>query len=416
MSGMLSSLGRNIRSFLWALAIAFAVWIAAVTAADPDVVRIYPTPIKIEVVGQNPGLVINGNIPQEAQVTLRAPQSVWNQLTTQPDGVRAILDLSGLNSGDHKLNLQIQIDARPVRIITVNPSSVSLILEPLITRNVTLQPDLTGQPAVGYSTGDLTINPKEVALVGPQSIVVRVTTVRVSLDITGLRENIDQSVPIEVLDTNNAPVVGLTVHPDSAHVTLPVSRQGGFRDMAVKVVVRGQVASGYRLDSISVFPPVVTVYSSDPDLTNALPGVVETQPLDLQNASDNLNLRVSLNLPSGISVVGTQTVLIQAGISPIQSSLTLTGEKVEVIGLNPAMTAQISPASVDVILSGPLPVLNTLTRQDVHVSVDATGLIDGTYQLTPKVQTLASNITVESLLPGTVEVILRPAPVPTTKP
>jgi YbbR domain-containing protein len=413
---MLSSLGRNIRSFLWALAIAFAVWIAAVTAADPDVVRIYPTPIKIEIVGQNPGLVINSNIPQEAQVTLRAPQSVWNQLTTQPDGVRAILDLSGLGSGDHKLNLQIQIDARPVRIITVSPSSVSLTLEPLITRNVTLQPALTGQPAVGYSTGDLTIDPKDVDLVGPQSIVSRVATVRVSLDITGLRENIDQSVPIEVLDANNTPISGLTVHPDSAHVTLPVSRQGGFRDMAVKVVVRGQVASGYRLDSISVFPPVVTVYSSDPDLTNALPGVVETQPLDLQNASDNLNLRVSLNLPAGISAVGSQTVLIQAGISPIQSSLTLTGEKVEVTGLDVAMAAQISPASVDVILSGPLPVLNTLTRQDVHVTVDATGLVDGTYQLTPKVQTLASNITVESLLPGTVEVVLRPAPVPTTKP
>ena len=110
---MLSSLGRNIRSFLWALAIAFAVWIAAVTAANPDVVRIYPTPIKIEVVGQDPGLTITSNIPQDVQVTLRAPQTIWNQLTTQPDGVRAILDLSGLSSGEHKLNLQIQVDARP---------------------------------------------------------------------------------------------------------------------------------------------------------------------------------------------------------------------------------------------------------------------------------------------------------------
>jgi len=413
---MLSSLGRNIRSFLWALAIAIAVWIAAVTAADPDVVRTFPTPIKIEVVGQDPGLVINNNIPQEVQITLRAPQSVWTQLTAQPEGVRAILDLSGLNAGEHKLNLQIQIDVRPVRIVMVSPASISLTLEPLITRNLELQSSLTGQPFIGYLAGDLTIDPKQVVLAGPQSIVSRVTTVRVSLDLTGLRENIDQSVPIEVLDANNTPVTGMTVNPASAHVTLPVSREGGFRDMAVKVIVRGQVASGYRLDSISVYPPVVTVYSSDPDLTNALPGVVETQPLDLQNASDNLNLRVSLNMPSGISVVGSQTVLIQAGISPIQSSLTLSGEKVEVIGLSDAMTAQISPAKVDVILSGPLPVLNTLTRQDIHVTVNAKDLTVGTYQLTPTVQTLASNITVESLLPGTVEVVLRPAPLPTIRP
>jgi YbbR domain-containing protein len=413
---MLSSFGRNLQSFIWALAIAFAVWIAAVTAADPDEVRIYPTPIKVEVIGQDPGLIINGTIPKEIQVTLRAPQSVWNQLTAHPDSVRAILDLSGLSSGEHQLDLQIQVDARPVRIVTVSPSSTSFSLEPLITRTLALQSTLSGQPAIGYQAGDLTFEPREVVLVGPQSIVSRVTKVRVSVDLTGIRENIDQSVPIEILDQNNALVTGLSIHPDTAHVTLPISRQGGYRDMAVKVIVHGQVAGGYRLDSISVFPPVVTVFSADPDLTNALPGVVETQPLELQNASDNLNLRVTLNLPAGISVVGSQTVLIQAGISPIQSSLTLSGEKVEVTGLSAVMTPHVSPAAVDVILSGPLPILNTLTRQDVHVTVDVNGLGAGTYQLTPTVQILASNVRVESLLPGTVEVILVPNPLPTVKP
>jgi YbbR domain-containing protein len=109
-------------------------------------------------------------------------------------------------------------------------------------------------------------------------------------------------------------------------------------------------------------------------------------------------------------------VLIQAGISPIQSSLTLSGEKVEMLGLPAGMTAQISPATVDVILSGPLPLLDTLTRQDVHVTVDLSGLEAGTHQLVPKVEVLISNVTVESLLPGTVEVILSPGLTPTPKP
>lgn len=109
-------------------------------------------------------------------------------------------------------------------------------------------------------------------------------------------------------------------------------------------------------------------------------------------------------------------MLIQAGISPIQSSLTLAGEKVEVAGLPDGLAAQISPAMVDVILSGPLPILDTLTRQDIHVTVDATGLAPGTYQLTPSVQILSSSVTVESLLPGTVELVLKPKETPTTKP
>jgi YbbR domain-containing protein len=289
-------------------------------------------------------------------------------------------------------------------------------LEPLITRTLPLQSSLTGQPSIGYEAGQLSVEPQQVVLAGPQSAVTRVSRVRVVVNMTGIREGLDQTVPIQALDANNIPVTNLTVQPDSAHVTLPVTRQGGFRDLAVKVIVRGQVASGYRLDSISVTPPVVTVYSSNPDLVNAMPGAVETQPVDLSAAKDNVTLHVPLDLPGGVSAVGDQTVVIQAGISPIQSSLTISGQHVEIAGLGSDMNAQISPESVDVIFSGPLPVLNSLTRQDVHVTVDVTGLAAGSYQLTPSVQILASDVTVESLLPATVEVVLTPKTSPTTGP
>ncbi len=413
---MLSRFGTNFRTFLWAFALALAVWVAAVTAADPDEVRAYPYPIKIQIVGQDSGLIVNGNISQGVQVTLRAPRSVWDQLTTRSDSVRAVLDLSGLGAGEHKLDLQIQINARPVRIITVSPASVTLTLEPLISRTLPLDLSLSGQPATGYQAGNTSLDPQNVVIAGPQSLVDSVKRLRVLLNLDGVRESIDQALIIQALDQNNQPVTGITIHPETAQVKLPVSQQGGYRDMAVKVIVHGQIASGYRLENISVFPPVVTVYSSDPTVVNALPGVVETQPLDLQDAKDNLTTRLQLNLPPGISVVGEQTVLIQAGISAIQSSLTLSGENVEVNGLPSGLTARVSPTTVDVILSGPLPLLNTLTRQDVRVTVDVTGLAIGTHQLTPKVEVLISNVKVESLLPGTVEVTLVSSPTPTPKP
>ena len=318
---MLNNIGRNLRTFLWALLLALAVWLAAVTASDPDEVHAYPAPIRVEVIGQDPGLVISGSLPKDVELTLRAPRSVWDQMRARPDSIRAVLDLSGLSAGEHKVSIQIQVDARPVRIVAANPQSVTVTMEPLISRTLPLESTVSGQPAIGYLPGDLTVDPKQIVLAGPQSVVARVTHVRVAVNITGIREGFDQSIPIEALDKNNARVTDLTIQPDAAHVALPVTRQGGFRDLAVKVVVRGQVASGYRLDSISVSPPVVTVYSANPDLVNALPGVVETQPLDLQAAKDNVSLRVPLNLPGGVSAVGEQTVVIQAGVSPIQSSL-----------------------------------------------------------------------------------------------
>jgi YbbR domain-containing protein len=107
---------------------------------------------------------------------------------------------------------------------------------------------------------------------------------------------------------------------------------------------------------------------------------------------------------------------VQAAISPIQSSVTLSGQKVQVTGLPSNLDAQISPSTVDVILAGPLPTLDVLRRQDVQVTVDVSGLTPGSYQLTPNVQVLASSVTVESLLPATVEVVLSPGPGPTSQP
>jgi YbbR domain-containing protein len=413
---MLSRLGRNLRAFLWALVLGLSVWVAAVTAADPDEVRLYPNAVSLELVGQDPGLVITSDVPKDVQLTLRAPRSVWDQLTARPESVRAILDLSGVEAGEHRMSLQVQIDARPVRVVTVIPSSVLLTLEPLVSRTLPVQTTLSGQPALGYQAGDLAVEPRQVVVAGPESLISRVARVRVLVNLSGSRESVEQDIPVDALDLNNARVTGITIQPDAAHVSLPVSRQGGFRDMAVKVAVRGQVAAGYRLDSISVFPPVVTVYSDNPDLVNTLPGVVETQPVDLDAASSNVSLRVSLDLPQGVSVAGQQTVLVQAGISPIQSSLTLSGQKVDITGLPANLVAEISPATVDVILAGPLPTLDVLRRQDVQVTVDVTGLTPGSHQIIPSVQVLASNVSVESLLPGTVEVKLAPAAGPTSQP
>jgi YbbR domain-containing protein len=413
---MLRWIYENYRTFLWAFALAIAVWISAVTSADPDETRALASPIPVQVIGQDPGLVLSGDIPQEVKVTLRAPRSIWDMMNSDPQIISAILDLSGLSSGEHTQDLKIQVNARPVQIVSVAPRSIDFTLEPLATQTLSVDLSLTGETPVGYQVGDASFDPLKVIVGGAQSQVLKVKRARISINLNGIRENIDQTLPVEVLDDKGQKVDGITVSPESIHVTLPVSQQGGYRDVAVKVIVTGRVASGYRLTDISVFPPIVTVFAADPQLVTSLPGVVETQLLDLQNAQDDINTRLALNLPPGISIVGEQTVLIQAGVSPIESSVTLAGEKVEIIGLDSSLTAQVLPLSVDVIVSGPLPLLDTLTRQDVRVTVDLTGLGVGTHQIIAKVEVLISDVVVESILPNTIEVVIRAVNTPTATP
>ena len=400
-------LATNLRTFLLAFALAVAVWVTAVTAANPDETQVYPNPIPIELIGQDPGLILTGGtVPQQVELTLRAPHSVWQSLLSGKNSIRAVVDLTGLGSGTHSVNVQMQIDASPVRIISVTPETFELSLEPQVTRSLAIELAVTGSPAIGYQVGTAVLNPAEVVITGAESLVSRIDHIQAALDLTDARKNISTSLPLQVVDVKGSVISGVSVLPENVQVSLPVIQQGGYRDLAVKVMTVGNPDSGYSLTSVAALPPIVTVYSANSVIIDAMPGYVETSSLDLNGAQADIEKQLGIILPPGVTLMGDQFVTVKVGIAPIQSSLPISSLPVEMIGLATGLQAHLSPQTVDIILSGPLPVLDSLVFSDVHVQLDLTGLALGTYQLTPKVSFVQDNLTVESILPGTVEVII----------
>ncbi|OGO60269.1 MAG: hypothetical protein A2032_05915 [Chloroflexi bacterium RBG_19FT_COMBO_49_13] len=238
-----------------------------------------------------------------------------------------------------------------------------------------------------------------------------VKEVRVRVDVTNATQTIITDEKPVLLDEEGRVVTGLTVSPDTVTITQPITLLGGYRYVIVRPISVGQVASGYRLTNIFVSPVGKVVFSSDPELVNNLPGYVETQPIDLTGKDDDFETLVELNLPIGISVVGDPKVLVQVSIAAIESSLAIS-LPVEVIGLAPGLEASVAPTTMDVILSGPVPVLNTLGPADVRVVVDLSGYDVGTYQLIPEVNILPEQVQKVSMLPATVEITITVAPTP----
>jgi YbbR domain-containing protein len=410
---MFKWLFRNLGTLALSFVLALTVWILAVIAADPDETRVYPRSIPLEITGQDPRLMIVDSPPRQVSLTLRAPQSVWAQLLASDGQVRALIDLAGLAAGEHSVPVQLQIRLSPVRVVSLSPERVSLTLEPLASRSLPVELLVSGTPAIGYQDGEPQVSPRQVTVSGPESLVRRAAKAQAEVKIDGARNNLGVEATVRILDENGALVNGLTPNPERVSVQIPITQQGGYRDIAVKVVVRGQVASGYRLTNISVSPPALTVFSGDPALVSALPGFVETEPLNLNGASQDIELRLNLNLPPGVSVVGEQTVLVQVGVDAIEGSLSLNNMPVTLVGLGPDLQAQMAPETVDIILTGPLPFLEKLTASDIIITLNVADLTSGTYQITPKIEILINEIEVQSVFPGTVEVVISPAPTET---
>jgi YbbR domain-containing protein len=137
---------KYIPTFLTAFVLAIAVWISAVTSTDPTEERQFAQPIPIEVIGLDPGMMVTNDPPDQVNVVLSAPRSIWNQLTADPSVIHAVIDLSGLESGNHSVSVQVQINMRPVQTISYAPRAITVTLERLSTRTVPINLVNPGRP------------------------------------------------------------------------------------------------------------------------------------------------------------------------------------------------------------------------------------------------------------------------------
>ena len=404
-------LAKNISPLLTAFILAVIVWVSAVVASDPNEEQILNRPILIEIIGQDPSLQIMGNVSRNLTLVLRAPTSVWNELNNDQQSVHAWVDLTNLGSGAHNVPVQIQITPPLVRVVSQDPQQLSITLDKIITKEYPVSLIVRGNPPVGYEIQTAQLTPTQVSVTGPESIVSKAIEVRVTLDITNANQSIVRDDAPVVLDSQGQTLSGLTVSPDSITISQPITLLGGYRYVIVRAVSQGQVVSGYRVTNIFVSPIGVVLFSSDPTLVDNLPGYVETQPIDLTGKTDDFETLVDLNLPSNISVVGDPKVLVQVSIAAIDSSLAIS-LPVEVIGLAPGLSATSEPPIVNIILSGPVPILNNLGPADVRVVVDLNGYNAGIYQVAPTVTILPDQVKQVSLLPSMVGITITEVPTP----
>ncbi len=399
---------KNLPSLFSAVALAVIVWVLAVTNTDPVEKRSYARAVPIELFGLNPAFVITSEVPEQITLSLSAPVSTWRSELTSSDAVRAIADLSDLTAGVHSVLVNLQIDAQPVKVEDYSPDVIEIEIEEVYSESFEIDLVQPSSPAIGYEVGNPTLSKESATANGPASLVDRVAGIQAVLDISQAKENIDTDLALKAVDENGLTVSGVSITPEEVNVRMTITQRGGYRNVSVKVVTTGQIKSGYRLTDISSNPLVVTIFSADAELVKYLPGFIETQPLDLSGASEDMVVSLPLDLPSGTTIVGESTIKVSVSIAPIQGSITLTNLPVEIIGLDPELSAVLSPDRVDIILSGPLPTLDELIPGNVRIFIDLTNFEESTYQLEPSVEINIQSVLVQSLLPATIEVEITP--------
>jgi len=336
-----------------------------------------------------------------------APQSSWERI--RPAKFRASVDLTGLVPGLYDVPITVEVSDSYVTVVEKRPGSVSIRLEPLLRTQVPIRVDVIDSAPIGYIARAPVFSPVTATVSGPSSLVTQVSQAVAELYLRNAKETVRRTVDLVARNANGDLVSRVTLDPAKIDASVPIEQRFGYRDMSVRVLVDGEVAPGYWINNITADPSTVTVVGG-PTALRDLPGYVETSPVDVTDATADIVERVALDLPQGVSVVQPETgesqstggVQVSIEVSTVAGGQTVQ-RQVTFQGLAETQTAVARPSQVDVILSGPLPRLQTLTLQDVRVTVDLFGLGVGTHMVKPVI-VVPESLRAESVLPETIEV------------
>ncbi len=402
---------QTLSLFGLATVLATVVWITAANEDNPIVQQVYPQPITIEMKLLSKDMIVGRSNIKDVAVLIRAPSQVWSTLSNNQINITA--DLNGLPPGSHKVPLKANVDIPSVEILSVSPSEISINLERIITRTIPVIVDIQGEPAVGYIARSPIISAENIIVTGSEKEISKLETIKLTINISQEKANINRTFTFSQIGVLESIIGDLILQPKSTNVTIPIRQMGGYRDVAVRALLEGKPEPGYRITNITTSPPTITVFSSDPDQLTSLPGFVETEPLDISSSSQDVDARLTMALPEGVTAVSEQSIDVLVSIKAIETSQRIR-QDLTVTGLGPNLSVQISPDSVDVIVSGPLPVLDSLTRENVKVMLDLLHLVPGSYDIEPSVIVSGPDvIKTDTILPAFIRVnISEPTSIP----
>jgi YbbR domain-containing protein len=401
-SKILNWLSENWISLLLSLLLALAVWIVASLEENPFQERDLNVPISIDVVNLEPGLTITSDMPETTRVRMLAQQATW--LTLGADDVTVIADLSGLGAGVHNVVLEAEVDEK-AKVKSMNPGRVEIVLEELRTREMPVQVITEGNVPIGYRRGDPVASPGLVTVEGPKSLVQLISEVRATVPLDDLSNTINDEIRLVALDKDGEVIEDVTVTPASVRVNVPITLDEEFRpNIQVIPPPVQQPPAGYYLITLTPNPQTITV-TGDATVINEMEPYVNTDPIDLTNRTENFIIEVPLNLPPGVTAVGLTSVEVLVEIGVQVGNRPVQGMPIQVVGLEDGLSETHLPNFVNLLLFGPLPILDSLnTLTDVRVTIDLTGLGVGVHQVEPEVSVISDDIQIQSITPALIEV------------
>ena len=198
-------------------------------------------------------LVIGNQYKKDIEVVISGPRRLIQEMRQQ--NISRPVDLSKAEPGP----LVVKNDEDSIHLpygITVQrvqPANITLLIDRLARKDFPIIPVTKGKPAAGFELENLTLNPPQITVSGPQAMLEKENILKTSvIDLDG----IDKSGALQAhltLSEALLNLIGETVI--EANVTL--------KEIMLKKIVRGIPIDGKSIDATAKFSPATVAVEAD---------------------------------------------------------------------------------------------------------------------------------------------------------
>lgn len=385
--------------FLVSLLLGVSLWVFVTDTENPTIVDFFPQPITVEAVNVSESLAVANQLAT-VNVRISAPSDRWEDLTAA--NIRAYVDLKDFGARSQDVPILVEVQGiSGIRVLDIEPRSITVNLEDLVTRNVPVRARTVGSLPTGYELGNMAPATTLVQVSGPESLVALVSEAAADVNVTGLTVGVEQGVTLKPLGDGGAEVRGVRLEPDTVRVAVEINQSTLVRTLPLTVEIVGNPDPGFRVSSVVTSPAAILVQGPIEALQQidsiALPSV------NVNAARTDIVRSVAIPLPPGLSFVDRERATVTVSIAPMSGSFRLS-LAVATEGLASGASATVTPGNIEVVLEGPLPVLNALGTADVRATVDLIGRV-GTVTV-PVSITVPEGVTIASVQPQSVAVTI----------
>ena len=385
--GLKSFFTKNIAIKVLSLMFAILLWGYVLMTQNPPRVKTV-TDVTVSIEGEadltTRKLTLRGDraaLLEDVSVRVRTELTSYADISA--DDITASINLSRITStGKHTVRIHAKSSSGDV--VSVSPSEIEVEIDTLTTRNIPIEIHEEGELPEGYWAGDVQLDSATVLLEGPGTDLAKIVKAVGTIDLTNRTESLNQSIMLALYDKEGNVVESSILFGGMPTV---VAKQEILPSKLVPIDVDGAIIGREELPENFEIASYGTSLEStlvrivgDADVIQKIESL-SLEPVDVTGCTESIQQELAINVPEGVRIIGADSVNLQVTIREKTAVLELTELPIEIVGLARKQTATLSQELANVTFSGRVSLLAGITRGDVKVYADVTGLAAGTHDV-----------------------------------